>query len=547
MKIKSAWQAGIGVVAGLMLAGCGTGQPAKAKYKVFVPPPVQNAVPPPPTPTDITLPPLESELAQFPPGPRTALPTRSAGSLINRANRQFADGKRAVQDGRTAEARRLFDQAIQILMSEPLPEDPAERRRLEEQLADITDAIYHYDLEQLGAGAGDPASEAAAITSIEKQILEETLPVNPVLRQKVLEQIETTMSELPLEVTDAVVGYIDYFSTDRGRRVLLSGFSRAGQYRDMIHRTFAGSGLPEELIFVAQLESHFNPTAVSYARAVGMWQFMSYTAPEYSLTINSLVDERRDPERATNAASKYLLDLYHHYGDWYLALAAYNCGPGCVDRAIQRTGYSDFWELRRLHALPLATTNYVPEVLAMTIMYKNAEAYGIKIEEDPALEYDNLEMEADTNLAIVASATDRPLGQIKQLNPALLQTIAPKGYLLHLPPLSIDTVQTALRVIPAEQRRTARIHRVEESDTWASIAKQYGTTTAKLESLNSDGLPTAGAFAAIPALPPPAPAKKKSSKTTRSAKSTTKQPASAAALKTPAKSSPANVKAAPKK
>jgi membrane-bound lytic murein transglycosylase D len=461
--------------------------------------------------------------------------------LIRAADRQFADGKREMQEGKIAEARKSFDRTIQILMSQPLPADAAERRRLEEHLADLTDAIYHYDLEQLGSGAGDPTSEAATITSIEKQILEETLPVNPVLRQKVLEQIETTMSELPLEVTDAVVSYIDYFSTDRGRRVLLSGFARSGQYREMIHRALAGSGLPEELIFVAQLESHFNPVAVSYASAVGMWQFMSYTAPDYSLAINNLVDERRDPEKATSAASKYLLDLYHHYGDWYLALAAYNCGPGCVDRAIQRTGYADFWELRRLHVLPLATTNYVPEVLAMTIMYKNADAYGIEVQEDPTVEYDNFEIEADTNLALVAAATDRPVGQIKQLNPALLQDVAPRGYSLHLPVGFVYVVQTALEIVPPEQRRTGRIHRVDESDTWASIAKEYATTTAKLETLNPGGLPGPGAFAAIPPLPPPAPKapKKKSSK---SAKAPSKTSTSASAIKSPSAQSRSTAK-----
>ncbi len=547
MKLTNVWRGSLGLVAGLLLlTGCDTGGTAKARYKPFVPPPVQRRAVPP-APTDIVVPPLEVELAPSPAATtlagRTALPPQSsnAQALMNRADRQFANGKRAVQEGRTLEARRAFDRVIEILMSESLPEDPAERRRMEEHLADMIDAIYHYDLEQLGAGAGNPASEAAAITSVEKQILEETLPLNPVLREKVREQIETTMSELPLEVTDAVVSYIDYFSTERGRKVLISGFARSGKYRDMIHRAFAGSGLPEELIFVAQLESHFNPLAVgpltsSYAHAVGMWQFMSYTAPDYSLVINSLVDERRDPERATFAASKFLLDLYRHYGDWYLALAAYNCGPGCVDRAIQRTGYADFWELRRLHAIPLATTNYVPEVLAMTIMYKNAEAYGIQIEEDPAVEYDNLALDADTNLDLVATATDRPVGQIKQLNPALLQTVAPKGYSLHLPAGSIDSVQAALQVLPPDQRKNGRIHRVEDADTWASIAKQYGTTTAKLDALNPSGLPVVGAFAAIPPLPPPAPKiTKKTTKGSKSAQSSSKKVASPAAVKSPTK------------
>lgn len=523
----------------LLLAGCDAGQSAKARHKPFVPPPVRP-VAPPQAPEELSFPEFDPQLAVTPPPrvdptaptlPRTLPPQ----AILARAERQFNDGKRALQEGKPTDARRSFDQAIQTLMSEPLPENAAARRRMEERLADMTDAIYHYDLEQLGAGLGDPASEETA-TSIEKQILEETLPVNPVLRERVREQIEMTMSQLPLEVTDAVVGYINYFSTERGRRVLLSGFARAGKYREMIHRTFAGTGLPEELIFVAQLESHFNPTAVSYARAVGMWQFMSYTAPSYSLAINKVLDERRDPERATYAASQYLLELYRHYGDWYLALAAYNCGPGCVDRAIQRTGYSDFWELRRLRALPLATTNYVPEVLAMTIMYKNAEEYGIAIEEDPALEYDNLVMEQDTNLALVAAAVDRPVGQIKELNPALLQSVAPAGYSLHLPVGSVEVLQAAFEIVPPAQRKTARIHRVEESDTWASIAKKYATTAAKLTALNSEELPAVGNFAMIPPAPAPAP---------KAAPKPAAKPAKTPA-KPPAKSPPANSKASAK-
>lgn len=448
--------------------------------------------------------------------------------LMDKADRLFADGRRAVQAGRNRDARRAFDEAIQVLMSEPLPEDAAERRRLSERLDDMADAIYHYDVDQLGSGL--PEEQAAELPPpVEKQILETNLPVNPNLRDRVREQIETTMSELPLEVTDAVLGYIDYFSTERGRRVLLSGFARAGRYKDMIQRVFADQGLPEELIFVAQLESHFNPSVVSYARAVGMWQFMKTAGTEYHLSINSLTDERRDPEKATVAAAHYLLDLYRHYGDWYLAMAAYNCGTGCVDRAIQRTGYADFWELRRLHALPLATTNYVPEILAMTIMYKNAAAYDLNVEPDPALEYDNLVMDADTGLNLVAAAIDRPVGQVKQLNPALLQSVAPKGYALHLPVGSDAPLKEALAIVPPAQRKSARIHRVEDSDTLASLAKKYGTTVARLTAQNDGLLPKAGHFALIPpaAAPAKASAKKPAAppKTNAAAKTKTKAPA----------------------
>jgi membrane-bound lytic murein transglycosylase D len=486
----------------LFLGACAS-TPTKSRYRSFVPPPLRGILHEPAPVPDLTTTTLSDPAVPTPTGAhlpgRGTLPSRPSNPqfLIDKADRLFSDGRRAVQEGRNRDARRAFDEAIQVLMSEPLPADPVERRRLNERLDDLADAIYHYDVDQLGSGI--PEEQAAELPPpVEKQILETNLPVNPGLRDRVREQIETTMSELPLEVTDAVLGYIDYFSTDRGRRVLLSGFARAGRYRDMIARVFADEGLPEELIFVAQLESHFNPVIVSYARAVGMWQFMKPAGGEYQLSINTLVDERRDPEKATRAAAQFLLDLYRHYGDWYLALAAYNCGAGCVDRAIQRTGYADFWELRRLHALPLATTNYVPEILAMTIMYKNAAAYELNVEPDPTLEYDNIVMDADTSLTLVATAVDRPVGQLKQLNPALLLNVAPKGYALHVPVGSGDPLKEALEVVPLAQRKTARIHLVDEDDTLASVAKQYGTSVAKLSSSNNGALPRAGKFALIP-------------------------------------------------
>ncbi|MEO5925347.1 MAG: lytic transglycosylase domain-containing protein [Bryobacteraceae bacterium] len=537
----------------LVLGACAS-SPTKSRYRAFVPPPLRGILHETPAPIDITHTGLNDPSVPIPvearlPG-RGLLPSRPSNPqfLIDRADRLFADGRRAVQEGRNRDARRSFDEAIQVLMSEPLPADPVERRRLGERLDDLADAIYHYDVDQLGSGI--PEEQAAELPPpVEKQILETNLPVNPGLRDRVREQIETTMSELPLEVTDAVLGYIDYFSTDRGRRVLLSGFARAGRYKDMITRVFSEEGLPEELIFVAQLESHFNPSIVSYARAVGMWQFMKPAGGEYRLTINGTLDERRDPEKATRAAAQFLLDLYRHYGDWYLALAAYNCGAGCVDRAIQRTGYADFWELRRMKALPLATTNYVPEILAMTIMFKNAAAYELNIEPDPTLEYDNVVMDADTSLNLVATAIDRPAGQLKQLNPALLQTIAPKGYALHLPAGSSEPLKAALDVVPHAQRKSARIHLVEESDTPTSVAKKYGTTVAKLTSVNDGALPGTGKFALIPAPAPPAkaPAKAKAKtapkKTSATAKSapkpkTSSKPATRAGSKTKAPARP---------
>ncbi len=516
-----------------------------------MPPPLRRLLPDPAPVPELNVPAPEAVTVAVDPHlpPKGSIPPRPSNPqfLMDKADRLFADGRRAVQEGRNRDARRSFDEAIQILMSESLPEDAVERRRLGERLDDLADAIYHYDVDQLGSGL--PEAQAAELPPpVEKQILETNLPVNPGLRDRVREQIETTMSELPLEVTDSVLGYIDYFSTERGRRVLLSGFARAGRYREMISKVFSEEGLPEELIFVAQLESHFNPTIVSYARAVGMWQFMSYTGPSYGLTINKVIDERRDPDKATRAAAQFLYSLYRHFGDWYLALAAYNCGEGCVDRAIQRTGYADFWELRRLHALPLATTNYVPEILAMTIMYKNAEAYDLYLEPDPALEYDNVVMDADTGLNLVATAINRPVGQLKQLNPALLQTVAPRGYALHLPVGADALLKAALEAVPTAQRKSARIHLVEEADTLVSLAKKYGTTVARLTALNDGVLPEAGKFALIPPVPAPAPAPVKTAKKASTAKSPAKAASAAksstkkSSVKTSTKTSTAKVK-----
>ena len=150
------------------------------------------------------------------------------------------------------------------------------------------------------------------------------------------------------------------------------------------------------------------PRAVSRMAAGGMWQFVKFRGNEYGLMQTPYTDDRMDPEKATRAAAHHLHDLYNEFGDWYLAIAAYNCGPG-REKAVERTGYADFWELRSRGVLPAETTNYVPIILAMTIMEKNAAEYGLEgIQLDPPLEYDTVETTAQTSLALVADITDTP-------------------------------------------------------------------------------------------------------------------------------------------
>ncbi len=295
----------------------------------------------------------------------------------------------------------------------------------------MVDAIHRYDLADLGAAAvvEQGKFEKAPL----EDILQMTFPVDPKLKDKVREQVAATTSQLPLSVNDAVLGYINYFS-NRGHRTLLAGLQRSGRYRPMIQRILDEEGVPQELIHLAQAESGFIPRAVSRAAAGGMWQFVKWRGNEYGLKQTAYTDDRMDPEKATRAAARHLRDLYNEFGDWYLAIAAYNCGPGTVEKAVERTGYADFWELRARGVLPAETTNYVPIILAMTIMEKNAAEYGIEgFHARSALEYDTVETTAPTSLTLVADILDMPFAELAALNPASLQRHDPRKLLAARP------------------------------------------------------------------------------------------------------------------
>jgi membrane-bound lytic murein transglycosylase D len=364
-------------------------------------------------------------------------------------------------------------------------------------MEELVDAIYRIDQDQLGSSA--PEEQVSYDRAPLDDILQMTFPIDPSLRGKVREQVRMTVSQLPLEESDAVVSFINFFSSTKGRHILLGGMQRSGRYKAMIERVLAEEGLPEELIFLAQAESGFQPRAVSNKLCVGIWQFARFRGNEYGLNQTSATDDRMDPEKATRAAARHLHDLYEHFGDWYLAMAAYNCGPGCVDNAVMRTGYADFWELRRRNALPLQTTNYVPAILAMVIMSKNAREYGIEdVDFEPAVSYDSLELQTPTHIGLVAAALDRSVSELKELNPSLIKSVAPAGFTLRVPKGQLPRLEAALGVIPADRRDSWRVHRVEQGDTFAAVAKRYGTSAELLSSANHDQLPEAGMFAAVP-------------------------------------------------
>jgi membrane-bound lytic murein transglycosylase D len=422
----------------------------------------------------------------------------AAEEAVGLAEAHFQKGRGFYHSGELDAARREFDLAVEKLMDGL--DCPEERAAVERRLEKMVEAIHHYDVEGLGAGE-DPDQPGFDRSPLD-EILEMTFAIDPKLKDKVKEELSATVSQLPLELNDAVVSYVNYFSSERGRRIMAFGLRRAARYRPMISRVLAAEGVPLELMQLAQAESGFMPRAISRARAAGMWQFMASRGGEYGLQRSAYHDDRLDPEKATRAAARHLRDLYNEFGDWYLAMAAYNCGPMTVARAIERTGYADFWELRKRNVLPKETANYVPAILAMIIVTKNAKDYGLdNLEADPPLVYDTVEMAAPTNITLVADAAESPLPEIRELNPALLKAVAPAGYAMRVPKDSSERVVAGLNAVPAARRLSWRLHKVSDGDTVAAIARRYAVTPAALSSANSADLmagPEAGTVLAIP-------------------------------------------------
>jgi peptidoglycan lytic transglycosylase D len=233
---------------------------------------------------------------------------------------------------------------------------------------------------------------------------------------------------IPLEMNARVEHWMDEFQTTR-RDEFQSLLDRSGTFESMIRRKLRERGMPEELLYLAMIESGLSPRAVSQASgAVGIWQFMGPTAVQLGLRVDQYVDERRDPVRATDAALDYLDWLHTRFGSWYLAAAAYNAGPGRLERVLNlhaegRTGDEDlYWEV--LGHLPRETRDYVPRLVATTILANEAERLGFA-SSAPAYEYDMVFLPGSTTLASVAASLDVDVGVLRDLNPHLIRSVTP--------------------------------------------------------------------------------------------------------------------------
>jgi membrane-bound lytic murein transglycosylase D len=217
-----------------------------------------------------------------------------------------------------------------------------------------------------------------------------------------------------------------------------------------------------------------------------MWQFMPFRGA-YGLERNGFFDERFDPQQSTVAYAKYMKELYNQFGDWYLAMAAYNWGPGNVQRAVARTGYADFWQLYRLNALPAETKNYVPGIIAAAIMAKNPKLYGLTdvVPDAPVLS-DEVTTTYAIDMRLVADLTNAMVPEIIALNPALLRLSTPDGipYDLHIPPGTRNLFLARLKNIPEEDRTSWRFHVVKSGETLDQIAESLHTRASEIASFN---------------------------------------------------------------
>ena len=300
---------------------------------------------------------------------------------------------------------------------------------------------------------------------------------------------ETEVSfDIPIVVNDRVEYFIEYFQTTH-RKPFSRWLQRSERYIPMMKELLREHGMPEDLVYMALIESGFNPRAYSRRKASGPWQFIYRTGKRYGLQANWWIDERRDPEKSTIAAAKHLKDLYDEFSDWYLAAAGYNAGAGKISRAIKRYKTEDFWELTKHRYLKRETKNYVPKMIAAALIAKEPEKYGfIDIEYDEPIRYEKVEIPDATDLRVIARCSEVDYEIIKALNPELRRWCTPPyypNYQVKIPEGKREIfVQNFSQLKPSE-RITFRQHRVRSGDTLSQIARRYRTGVSAIMQMNN--------------------------------------------------------------
>jgi membrane-bound lytic murein transglycosylase D len=427
-------------------------------------------------------------VSQTPPPAPLPVPADPVVALIDASQQHFATGQHELELGHLGQAKVEFNRALEILLESPY--GARSEPRIREHFDRLVDRISAYEITALteGDGFSEKPSEPATIDELLALSLFEKPEPTPELAEAVKTDLESTSHDVPIPLNARVLSYIELFQ-GRLRTFITEGLARGSRYLPMIQNVFRAEGLPLDLAYVPLVESAFKPNALSRASARGVWQFMRGTAMDNGLRHDWYVDERSDPEKATVAAAKYLKTLRGMFrGDWHLALASYNGGPGRVQRAMLRSGVQGFWSLAETSRyLPRETREYVPMILAAIVIARNPAQYGFEIQPLPAVASEKVVLPGPVDLRRVAEWTGTSIDTIQTLNPELRRWTTPVRsgtYALNVPEGTADAIQSRVeRMLPAE-RTALNWYTVRPGESLQTVARKLRVSRTDLAQAN---------------------------------------------------------------
>ena len=410
-------------------------------------------------------------------------------TLIGSSDRFFKAGQKELEQGHVEAAKQAFNRAVDVLLESPY--GARTEPRIREQFDRLVDRISTYEVRALATGDGFTEKKYEPASIDELLAMSATLGTpapGPGLKDAVQSDLLIGTHDIPIPLNQRVLAYIELFQ-GRLHNFIEEGMKRGSKYLPMIQNVFRAEGLPLDLAYVPLVESAFKPNALSRTKAKGVWQFMAGTGLENGLQRNWYIDERSDPEKATLAAAKYLRSLSKTFGgDWHLALASYNGGPGRMQRALKTARVDNFWTLtENSKILPRETREYVPMILAAIVIARNPAQYGFNFEAEEPAPFEKVTLPRPVDLRRVAEWTDSSIVQIQALNPELRRLTTPAKhpqYQLKVPAGTAEIVAARLVNAPAAELAIFKFYTVKRGDTLALIARKAHVNKADLADAN---------------------------------------------------------------
>jgi membrane-bound lytic murein transglycosylase D len=410
-------------------------------------------------------------------------------TLIAASDRAFKAGQRELEQGHVEAAKQEFNRAVDLLLESPY--GARTEPRIREHFDRLVDRISTYEVRALATGDGftEKKYEPASIDELLAQSATlGTSPTAPGLKDAVQSDLLVGDHDIPIPLNQRVLSYIDLFQ-GRLHDFIEEGMKRGSKYLPMIQSVFRAEGLPLDLAYVPLVESAFKPNALSRTKAKGVWQFMSGTGLENGLRRDWYIDERSDPEKATVAAAKYLRTLSKIFGgDWHLALASYNGGPGRMQRALKTARVDNFWTLtEKSKILPRETREYVPMILAAIVIARNPSQYGFDFDAEEPAAFDKVTLPRPVDLRRVAEWTDSSIDEIQALNPELRRWTTPvrdTNYELKVPVGTAGIVSAKFTNAPSADLASLKYYTVKGGDTLSLIARKLHVSKADLAEAN---------------------------------------------------------------